>query len=268
MLVKLFSLGAILFLATPALADTRFEGSFRQGALVIGRTEPAATVRFADRTLRVAPDGRFAFGLGRDFEGDAVLDITLPGGGHETVRQTVAKGEWDVQRIDGLPDKQVTPDEATLARIKEERAQIAAARATDRAAFEWEAGFAWPAKGRISGVYGSQRILNGQPRQPHLGLDVAQPTGTPVHAAVAGVVVLAQKDLYFTGGTIIIDHGTGVQTLYAHLSRVDVKAGDAVTTETVIGAIGATGRVTGPHLHFGVAWYGTQLDPALVLPAQ
>jgi len=266
--LKLLGLVAALLLAAPALAETTFQGEFRQGALVIGRTEPAATVRFADRTLRVAPDGRFAFGLGRDVEGDAVLDITLPDGKTETIRQPVAKGEWDVQRIDGLPDKQVTPDEATLARIKAERAQIAKARATDRAAFEWEAGFQWPAKGRISGIYGSQRILNGQPRQPHLGLDVAQPTGTPVHAAVAGVVVLAEKDLYFTGGTIIIDHGTGVQTLYAHLSRVDAKTGDTVTTDTVIGAIGATGRVTGPHLHFGVAWYGTQLDPALLLPPQ
>lgn len=262
------ALVAALLFAAPALAETTFQGEFRQGALIVGQSEPGASVRFGDRSLRVAPDGRFAFGLMRDFEGDAVLTVTLPGGEPETIRKPVTKGDWDIQRIDGLPDKQVTPDEATLARIKEERALIAKARATDRDAFEWEAGFKWPATGRISGIYGSQRILNGQPRQPHLGLDVAQPTGTPVHAAVAGVVVLAEKDLYFTGGTIIIDHGAGVQTLYAHLSRVDVKTGEAVTTESVIGAIGATGRVTGPHLHFGVAWYGTQLDPKSVLPPQ
>lgn len=253
-------------LAGPAIAAT-IDSEVRQGALVTGTAAPGEAVRYDGRLLHVAPDGRFVLGLGRDATGDLTIEVDGPAG-HASLTRPIARRDWQVQRIDGLPDKKVNPDPEGLKRIEAERAILKAARATDRASFEWEAGFRWPATGPISGVYGSQRILNGEPRQPHLGLDVAVPEGTAVAAAASGKVTLAEADLYFTGGTVIIDHGAGVQTLYAHLSRVDVVVGQAVEAGDVIALSGKTGRVTGAHLHFGLAWYGLQLDPALALPAQ
>ncbi|MCW0182857.1 MAG: M23 family metallopeptidase [Zavarzinia sp.] len=253
-------------LIAPAVAAS-IDGEVAQGALVTGIAAPGERIAYDGRELHIAPDGRFVLGLGRDATGNLTLDVTGPAG-KTTLSRAITPREWQIQRIDGLPDKKVNPDPEGLKRIEAERARIKAARAVDRVAFDWEAGLQWPAKGRISGVYGSQRILNGEARQPHLGLDVAVPEGTPIAAAAPGVVTLAEPDLYFTGGTIIIDHGAGVQTLYAHLSRVDVLVGQSVRAGDVIALSGKTGRVTGAHLHFGLAWYGLQLDPAPLLPAQ
>ncbi|MCF4164743.1 M23 family metallopeptidase [Zavarzinia compransoris] len=258
---------ALFLLAAGAAEAATVDGEVRQGLLITGHAEPGETVRFGDRKLNIAPDGRFVLGLGRDAEGEMVLDVTSADGGHSQIRRPIAKGDWKIQRIDGLPPAKVNPNAQAMERIKAERRVIANARAVDSTRTDWQAGLVWPAKGPISGVYGSQRILNGQPRNPHLGLDVAVPTGTPIAAAMGGVVTLAEPDLYFTGGTVIIDHGYGVQTLYAHLSRVDVKVGQTVAAGDTIALSGATGRVTGPHLHFGLAWYGLQLDPAPYLPA-
>ena len=255
---------ALLF-AGSAQAAT-IEGEVRQGHLVFGRAETWEEIRYDGRVLHVAPDGRFVLGIGRDATGDLVIEVRDDKDRVTTLRRPIAPGTWDIQRIDGLPDKKVNPDPETQERIKWERGRIQAARQTDSTATDWQAGLQWPASGRISGIYGSQRILNGQPRQPHLGLDVAVPVGTPIKAAAAGTVTLAADDLYFTGGTVIIDHGAGVQTLYAHLSRLDVREGQRVAPGAVIALSGATGRVTGPHLHFGLAWYGLQLDPAPYLP--
>ena len=256
---------ACLLLA-PVARAAEVDSEVRQGLLVFGHATPGETVRYDKRNLHVAPDGRFVFGVGRDAKGEAVLEVVAADGTQSRLRLPIAGGNWNIQRIDGLPPSKVTPNAEAMERIKAERTKIANARAVDSARNDWQAGLQWPAKGRISGVYGSQRILNGEPRQPHLGLDVAVPTGTPIAAAMAGVVTLAEPDLYFTGGTVIIDHGAGVQTLYAHLSRVDVKTGQMVKAGDVIALSGATGRVTGPHLHFGLAWYGLQLDPAPYLP--
>ncbi|PWR22910.1 M23 family metallopeptidase [Zavarzinia aquatilis] len=253
-------------LVAPAAAAT-LDGEVAQGALVTGHAAPGERISYDGRELHIAPDGRFALGLGRDASGALTLQVTGPAG-TTTLSRPIAPRDWQIQRIDGLPDKKVNPDPEGLKRIETERARIKAARAIDRIAYDWEAGLQWPARGRISGVYGSQRILNGEARQPHLGLDVAVPEGTPVAAAAAGQVTLAEPDLYFTGGTVIIDHGAGVQTLYAHLSRVDVRVGQTVKAGDVIALSGKTGRVTGAHLHFGLAWYGLQLDPAPLLPPQ
>ncbi|MFC7691791.1 M23 family metallopeptidase [Paeniroseomonas aquatica] len=160
---------------------------------------------------------------------------------------------------------QVTPDPEALRRITAERARLAAARATDSPRTDFAAGFLLPAHGRISGVFGSQRILNGEPRQPHFGFDIAAPTGTPLLAAAGGVVTLA-GDFFFFGRIVVIDHGHGVNTLYAHMSAQGVTEGQQVAAGQRIGAIGATGRVTGPHLHFGFSWYTTWLDAQPVLP--
>jgi murein DD-endopeptidase MepM/ murein hydrolase activator NlpD len=192
------------------------------------------------------------------------LVAIFPDGRSTTQEIKLEPRDYDVQRINGLPPLMVTPDSTLMTRIKAELAKIRGARATDSDALAFETPLEWPVTGPISGVYGSQRILNGEPRAPHLGVDIAAPSGTPIKAAAAGTVTLAEPDLYFTGGTVIIDHGYGLSSIYQHMSRLDVTVGDAVQQDDVIGAIGATGRVTGAHLHWGVNWYQTAIDPQLV----
>jgi murein DD-endopeptidase MepM/ murein hydrolase activator NlpD len=239
-----------------------------QGGFVAGHTAPGTRLALDERAVRVGPRGEFAFGFGRDHGPEAVLTVTPPGAGAaraEARRLAIARRDWDVQHIPGLPPAQVTPDEAALRRIQAERERLAAARQTDSARTDFVRGLTWPARGRISGVFGSQRVLNGQPRQPHYGFDIAAPVGTPIAAAAGGVVTLAE-DFFFFGKLIVLDHGHGVNTLYAHCSAIDVAPGQAVGPGERIGAIGATGRVTGPHLHFSLSWYLTWLDPQPVLP--
>jgi murein DD-endopeptidase MepM/ murein hydrolase activator NlpD len=253
-----------LLLARPAAALI-LPDRVTQGALVTGRADPGSRIAYEGRNLRVSPQGLFAFGLGRDAGPQASLAVTTPDGRREERRLAVAPREWNIQRLEGLPGRMVTPDAEALARIRAEQERLNAARRTDSATPHFAEGFEWPTRGRISGVYGSQRILNGQPRAPHLGLDIAVPTGTPLAAAASGRVTLAD-DLYFTGNTLLIEHGHGVTTLYAHMSRLDVREGEAVSRGQVIGASGATGRVTGPHLHLALFWLATALDPRPLLP--
>lgn len=236
-----------------------------QGGLLLGRARPGSRVALDGRAVSVAPDGRFALGFGRDAAPEAELAVTAPDGQVERRRLSVARREWDVQRINGLPGAMVSPNPQQLARIGRERERIAAIRKVDSRLPHFAEGFVWPARGRISGVFGSQRILNGEPRAPHLGLDIAAPTGTPCAAMGAGRVLLAD-DLYFTGNTVLLDHGHGVVSLYAHLSAMDVREGEMLARGQRLGAIGATGRVTGPHLHLALHWFATALDPRPLLP--
>ncbi len=240
-------------------------GAVEQGALVRGQAPPGAAVALDGKYIRVAPDGQFIFGLSRDALAHASLAVVYPDGHTETRDLTVAPRQYEIQRINNLPPQMVTPDPAVMERIKREREEIITARATESDQLFFEVGFEWPVTGPISGVYGSQRILNGEPRAPHLGVDVAAPIGTPIRAAASGTVSLAEHDLYFTGGTVIVDHGYGLSTIYQHLSRLDVATGAKVEQGQVIGAVGATGRVTGPHLHWGVNWYGIALDPQRIV---
>jgi murein DD-endopeptidase MepM/ murein hydrolase activator NlpD len=256
----------LALLAAPVHAqDVRFEGQFVQGGVVFGTTQPGASVALDGQPVRVSPDGRFVIGFAREAPRAARLDVSAGGAGR-TIELVVAARRFDIQRIDGLPEAKVTPDPAALARIAAENAKLVAARRRDTPEALFAGGFRWPATGPISGVYGSQRILNGQPRAPHLGVDVARPTGTPVVAAADGIVSLAEPDLFFTGGTLVIDHGHGLSSIYAHLSRIDVAVGRRVRAGEPVAAIGATGRVTGAHLHWGLTWFDVRLDPALVVP--
>ncbi len=238
---------------------------FAQGGFVTGRIAPGSRVALDGRTVRVGRGGEIAFGFGRDHGPEATLTVTPPGGRPQAERLTIAPRAWDVQHITGLPPAQVTPDAEALRRIQAERERLGAARAVDSPRTDFIEGFLRPARGRTSGVFGSQRILNGQPRQPHYGYDIAAPVGTPILAAASGVVTLA-ADFFFFGKLVVIDHGHGVNTLYAHCSAIDVTEGEAVSAGQRIAAIGATGRVTGPHLHFSLSWYQVWLDPAPVLP--
>ncbi|MBT6440867.1 MAG: M23 family metallopeptidase [Alphaproteobacteria bacterium] len=268
--LRLFAL--IFVVCAAALArlsadDLLLDGEFVQGGFIIGHAPPGSSVRFEGRALRVSKEGVFVFGFGRDAGPDAELVVEFPDGRIEAREFVVAPREFSIQHIDGLPPKKVTPPPETLARIRAEGARVRAARAVDADRIDFAEGFDWPAQGRISGVYGSQRILNGQPRQPHFGIDIAGPVGRPVLAPAAGVVSLVEPDLYFSGGTLLLDHGHGVTSSFLHMSRIDVQAGQRVERGDRIGAIGATGRVTGPHLDWRINWFDARLDPGLLVGA-
>ncbi len=241
-------------------------GEWRQGRLIFGHTNPQARVVFNGRTLTLTPHGDFVLGLDRDAPADAELRVTPPGAAEIVQHYAVAAQQWDVQRIDGLPPAQVNPPPETAARIAREQTLLAAAHASDTPLDDFLQKPQWPARGRVSGIFGSQRILNGTPKAAHYGVDVAVPIGTPVHAALGGVVSLAEPDLYFTGGTLVIDHGHGVSSIMVHLSKLLVKVGDSVKQGEVVAASGMTGRATGPHLHFGVYWFDQHIDPQTLLP--
>ncbi|HJR72035.1 MAG TPA: M23 family metallopeptidase [Luteimonas sp.] len=239
--------------------------SASQGALVVGRTEPGNVVTVAGRRLRVSADGLFVFGIARDQIGVARVDIAWPDGTRGSGNIKVAPRDWPIERINGVPPKTVNPPPDIAARIEREQARVVAARKRDDDRVDFMQTFVWPVQGRISGRFGNQRVYNGTPKSPHSGMDIAAPTGTPVKAPAAGVVSFAAPDLYLTGGTLVIDHGHGVSSNFLHLSRIDVKVGDRVEQGQVVAAVGATGRVTGPHLHWGMNWFEVRIDPLLVL---
>ena len=233
--------------------------------MIVGHAKPGSSATLDGEKLRVAPDGRFVFGFGREAGPTAMLEVTAPGGATERRELTIAQRHYDIQRIDGLPPSKVTPDPALDERLKRERAAIGAARGNDSDAMFWAEKPAWPSHGRISGVYGSQRILNGRPKQPHYGVDVAGPKGSPVTAPGAGIVTLAEPDFYYEGGIVIIDHGYGVSSTLIHMERVDVRAGDSVEQGQRIGLLGAAGRASGPHVDWRMNWKGVRLDPELLV---
>lgn len=248
-------------------APVTLTGEMTQGGLIRGQTTPRARVRLDGRDLLVTRAGAFVIGFDRDHGPDAELEIILPSGEHYIEPLTVAQREYDIQRIDGLPQDKVTPKAPeVLERIAAESKRKKNARPYDTPDPWFTERFDWPVEGgRISGVYGSQRILNGEPRQPHYGIDIASPTGTVVRAPAPGKVRLADPDMYYEGGLIFIDHGHGVITAYLHMDRIDVVKGDVVRKDQPIGTVGATGRVTGPHLDWRLYWRDQRLDPALVV---
>ncbi|MCP3039275.1 M23 family metallopeptidase [Xanthomonas euvesicatoria pv. allii] len=248
-----------------AATDVVFPQSASQGALVIGKVPAGSKVQYAGRNLRVSGYGSVAFGIGRDATGPLQVQITQPDGSTRTVSIAVTPRDWPVERVNGVPPKTVNPPAEIAARIKREQAQVTAARDRDDARTDFAQPFIWPVQGRISGRFGNARVYNGQPGAGHSGMDIAVPTGTPVKAPAAGVVTFAAPDLYLTGGTVLLDHGFGVSSNFLHLSRIDVKVGDRVEQGQVIAAVGATGRATGPHLHWGMNWFDTRIDPLLVL---
>ncbi len=252
-----------LWLAPIAAHAVELAGKLVQGGMVLGTTVPGATVALDGRAVPVSPEGRFVFGFGRDAS-EAVLALTLPDGTREVRRLAIEERSYDIQRVDGVPQNTVTPDPQELARIKREADAVRTLRAVASTENFFSQPMIWPATGPISGVYGSQRILNGEPRAPHMGVDIAAPAGSPIVAAASGVVRMAEM-LFLTGNTILIDHGYGLETSYAHLSRLDVKPGQRVRQGEQIGLLGATGRVTGPHLHWGMEWFEVRLDPQLVV---
>ena len=255
----LLSLFVILF-STSSFAAT-FEGKFIQGSLILGKTEPGSEVFIDKQKVKVTSDGYFAFGLGRDRKNDVVITINQK----KTVKK-VFKREYKIQRIDGLEEKKVTPPEEVYERIKRENKWIGGARTIDSDLIFFKNKFALPLENAIiTGVYGSQRVLNGKPKWPHYGLDFAADEGTKIKAMLDGTVTLVEPDLYYTGGTLIFDHGHGISTLYMHMEKIFVKKGQKVKQGDVIGTVGSTGRATGAHLDVRLNWFHIRLDPATVL---
>jgi murein DD-endopeptidase MepM/ murein hydrolase activator NlpD len=240
------------------------EGEAVQGGLLLGQTTPGSVVFLDEEPVRVWPDGGFLIGFGREAPPVARLAVTFPDGREASHTIAVAQRDYRIQRIDGLPPSRVSPPEAVLARIREEASRVRDARAMVSDRDDYAAGFVWPLTGRISGVYGSQRVLNGEPRQPHYGVDVARPEGTVVTAPAPGVVTLAEDDLYYSGGTLIIDHGRSLSSTFIHLSEILVEPGQRVQTGDAIAKVGATGRATGPHLDWRMNLGDIRLDPALL----
>ena len=253
--------------AAPVPQEERvvFPASVPQGALVFGKVPPGSQVRYRERLLRATGYGTVAFGVGRDETGPLKVDVTLPSGRMEPVSIAVTPRDWPVEHVNGVPPKTVNPPPEIAARIQREQALVTAARERDDERTDFALPFQWPVQGRISGRFGNARVYNGQPGAGHSGMDIAAPDGTPVKAPAGGVVTFASPDLYLTGGTVLLDHGHGVSSNFLHLSRIDVKVGDRIEPGQVIGAVGATGRATGPHLHWGMNWFDTRIDPLLVL---
>jgi murein DD-endopeptidase MepM/ murein hydrolase activator NlpD len=242
------------------------DGPIEQGSVIRGTAAPGARASLDGKPLMVDDEGRFVFGFDRDAAGDAVLGVTWPNGDEETRKLTIAARTYDIQRISGLPEAQVTPPPDQLDRIKREAAEKAAARKPDTQGSWFAEKFIWPAAGPVSGVFGSQRILNGEPRAPHYGVDVAAPEGAPIHAPAGGVVTLAEPDMYFEGGLVFIDHGHGLISYLMHMSKVEAHAGQMVKQGDEIGLVGHTGRATAHHVHWGMFWLGAHIDPQLLIP--
>ena len=253
--------------AAPVSQEERvvFPDSVSQGSLVFGKVPPGSQVRYRDRLLRTTGYGTVVLGVGRDETGPLQVSVTTPSGRSESVDITVARRDWPVENVNGVPPKTVNPPPEIAARIQREQALVTAARARDDERADFALPFQWPVQGRISGRFGNARVYNGQPGAGHSGMDIAAPNGTPVKAPAGGIVTFAAPDLYLTGGTLLLDHGHGISSNFLHLSRIDVKVGDRVEPGQVIGAVGATGRATGPHLHWGMNWFDIRIDPLLVL---
>lgn len=266
MLARLFVLAAFL-IPLPAFADgITLQGPMEQGGMIIGTAPAGSEVMLGTRKLSLDDDGGFVFGFTRDAKPDAKLTVKYPDGKTEVKTLHVEQRKYHIQRIDGLPQNMVTPPKDVLDRIHKDAVAVAKARDHDTDGDWYRHGFKWPATGPISGVYGSQRILNGIPKQPHYGVDVAAPEGTPIHAPAGGIVRLAAHDLYYTGGTVIIDHGHGISSAFLHMKDVKVKVGQKVKQGDVIGLLSHTGRATGPHIDWRMNWFDKRLDVQLVAP--
>lgn len=266
-LVMLKSLLSALVLATFSVNSLAVElkGHLTQGGLVTGKLSDAQSVSLNDTPLKLSKNGDFVFGFGRDAKTNHTLSWVDTNGKKHTQNLIITKRDYNIDKITGVAKKYVSPPKSVSERISREAVAVRNARAVNSDLTYFLDPVLKPAQGRISGVYGSQRYFNGEPRRPHFGLDIANKTGSPVYAPIGGTVVFAEPDLYYSGGTLILDHGHGITSTYIHLSKLDVNVGDKVKQGNKVAEIGATGRVTGPHLDWRFNWKGERLDPGLLM---
>ena len=242
-----------------------FKGKFIQGHFILGKTDPGENVWVDDQKVRVTKDGFFVFGLGRDRKYDVTITLQKKDKKEKIIKKVI-KRKYKIQKIDGLPEKKVTPPKELYERIKKENKIIARARSVNSNLEFFKKKFINPLdKAIVTGVYGSQRVLNGKPRWPHYGVDFAAKEGTEIKAMLDGTATMVESDLFYTGGTLIFDHGHGISTLYMHMKNIYVEKGQKVKQGDIIGTVGSTGRSTGAHLDIRLNWFGIRLDPATVL---
>lgn len=261
----------LLLICSKVTAGLELSGNSIQGGMLTGRVNPGSRVEIDGEPVRVSQQGVFLVGFGRDHPQQSRLEIKFPDGKNERRILSVEAREYRIQRIDGLPKRKVTPEKVDYERIREESRLVRQARDRDDARTDFLSGWVWPVEGPVSGVYGSQRILNGQPRRPHFGVDIAMPVGTPVRAPADGLVTLAHPDMFFSGATLIVDHGHSLSSTFLHLERILVKVGDQVQRGEVIAEVGRSGRVTGAHLDWRMNLRDARIDPQLLagpMPAQ
>ncbi|POP51465.1 M23 family metallopeptidase [Zhongshania marina] len=251
--------------AAGAYAEIELQGSLQQGGLIWATVAPSSSVSLDGKSLHIADNGLFVAGFDRDAGPVSVLKICNSTGECAEQQLDIVQRSYDVQRVNGVPQKTVTPPASVLERIRREGALVSKARSEFSARQDFIKEFKWPLLGPITGVFGSQRVYNGSPGRPHYGLDIAAPTGTLVSAPIGGVVTLAYPDMFYSGGTLIIDHGLGVSSTFIHLSRILVEEGQLVKQGDPIAEVGATGRATGPHLDWRINWADRRLDPALII---
>tara|TARA_B100001057_G_C22768142_1_gene918495 strand:- start:184 stop:990 length:807 start_codon:yes stop_codon:yes gene_type:complete len=260
----IFKIIVFFLFLIPNVNSVEFQGNFTQGSYILGITNPSAKIIIDKKNIKVSKDGYFVFGIGRDRKYDVIITEII-NNKKKIITKKVLKRKYKIQRIDGLPENKVTPPESVYRRIKEENNKIGKARSINSDLPFFKNQFIMPVNGIISGVYGSQRILNGKPRWPHYGIDIAAKKGTIIKSSGSGTVTMAEDDLYYTGGTIIMDHGHGISTIYSHLENVLVSVGDKINQGDIIGTVGSTGRSTGPHLDFRINWFQVRIDPMSVL---
>tara|TARA_B100000401_G_C52807256_1_gene721734 strand:- start:675 stop:1514 length:840 start_codon:yes stop_codon:yes gene_type:complete len=273
--VKLIILLPVIFFTNVSNSEVRnifieknkiitLSGNFIQGGLIKGKAFPNANIKFLDKKIFLDEKNRFVFGFGRDFENKAIISITYKKK-LITKSLSIEKQNYKIQRIEGLPKRMVTPPESVYKRIISENKEIAKVRKLNSNVSFIFQNFVWPLKGIITGVFGSQRVLNGKPKRPHYGIDIAAKEGTEIIAPLDSIVRMAEKDLYYTGGTIMLDHGHGVTSVYSHLSKILVKVNENIKKGDIIGLVGSTGRSTGPHLDWRINWFEQRLDPSLLI---
>lgn len=262
-ILKALTLSALCLLAN-LVSALDIKTPWIQGGLILGQTSPENQIRFFKRNIRINGEGQFVIGLGRDVGPTVTLFEIMPSGVERAYTFKVTQREYREQRIDGVPKRTVQVPEEALTRIRKEGRLTRAARKVHSTRQDFLSDFIWPTKGIVTGVYGSRRVYNGQPRRPHYGIDIAAPQGSPVLAPSAGRVTLVHDDMYFSGGTLIIDHGHGISSTFIHLHKALVKEGDEVKQGQLIAEIGATGRATGPHLDWRMNWFEQRLDPQLL----
>ncbi|MFC1519113.1 M23 family metallopeptidase [Pseudomonadota bacterium] len=265
--LKLSSLVMVTLFSVASYGSINLQGKLEQGALVRGTVPAGSAVKLNGEVVKVTPKGQFAIGFEREAKTEQLLEVTYPDGLTQLKPLTIASREYKIDRLTGISKKIMQPDPVAQARAAKDSKQTRAARYVFSEQDAFMQAFIWPVTGRISGVYGSQRVYNGKPGNPHYGVDVARPTGTVVVSPADGVITLSVPDMFYSGGTLIIDHGYGINSTFLHLSKLYAKEGDVVTQGQPLAEIGATGRVTGPHLDWRLNWFQKRLDPVSIVPS-
>ena len=260
---QIFLIFSLVLLSSKAQSATLC-GSLSQGEILIGSAPNATAVYFNQKPLPLNSNGNFLLALGRDEPSKGTLSIEYSDN-TQNHNLEISPTKWDIQDIKGIPPRKVTPSDSDLREIEFEQKLVRSAQQTTSNNNFWQQGFIMPLQGRISGKFGGQRIMNGVKKNPHAGTDIAAPAGTPIKSPAEGIITLAQPNLFYSGNVVIIDHGLGLHTIYAHLQTINVKQGDTVKQGDIIGLVGKTGRATGPHLHWGASANGTKFNPSSLL---